>query len=141
MIRNPFPGPKPYRASDREHFFGRDEIAHRLSSLILASRCITVYGPSGAGKSSLLHASIIPKLVATRDARVVRVDGWPEGEKPARWLLRAMHDGLGFGDPPDDLPPGDAVLAAAKRAARASSRMLVICLDQLEQLFYADRSL
>jgi WD40 repeat protein len=141
MIRNPFPGPKPYRASDRGDFFGRDEVYDRLSRLILASRCVTVYGPSGAGKSSLLQALILPRLVESHDARVVRVDGWPEREDPTRWFSQAMHTGLGFGDPSDDLSPSSAVLTAAKRAARGSSRMMVICLDQLEQLLYTGRSL
>jgi WD40 repeat protein len=139
-VQNPFPGPKPYRAADRSHFFGRDDVAYRLSRLILASRCVTVHGPSGAGKSSLLQASILPGLAESEDARVLYVDGWPDHEDPTRWLAQAMYTGLAFGAPPQDLSPGDAVLAAAKRAARASSRMLVVYLDQLEQLLYVGRS-
>src|SRR5262245_49127871 len=115
---NPFPGPKPYRAADRAQFFGRDDVSYRLSQLVLASRCVTVHGPSGAGKSSLLQASVLPRLVESHEARVVRVDGWPEREDPTRWLAQAMYAGLGYGDPPGDLAPKDAVLGAMKRAAR-----------------------
>src|SRR5262249_2359441 len=43
---NPFPGPKPYRASDQERFFGREQLAARLVDDVLANRCVTVYGPS-----------------------------------------------------------------------------------------------
>src|SRR5262249_17710365 len=35
--------------------------------------------------------------------------------------------------------PHDAVLDAAKRAARGSSRLMIVCLDQVEQLLYVDR--
>ena len=54
MTRNPFPGPQPYRASDRERFHGREDMSFKLTASILANRCVTVHGPSGAGKSSLV---------------------------------------------------------------------------------------
>lgn len=140
MTRNPFPGPQPYRASDRERFHGREDMSFKLEASILANRCVTVHGPSGAGKSSLVQASVLPSLAESQDARVVRVDGWPEGEDPVLWLALSMFTDLKLGDVTLGLAPSDAVLAAAKRAARASSRLMVVYLDQLEQLFYTGRS-
>jgi WD40 repeat protein len=139
-MNNPFPGPQPYRASDRERFFGRSDVAYKLQGSILANRCVTVYGPSGAGKSSLLQASVFPSLAERHDARVARVDAWPEGEDPTRWLATTLFDAVGFVELPPDTPPRDVVLATAKAAARASSRLLVIYLDQLEQLLYVGRT-
>jgi WD40 repeat protein len=140
LPRNPFPGPQPYRASDRARFFGREEMAYHLEGTILANACVTVYGPSGAGKSSLVQAAVLPALVDAHDVRVVRVDAWPEDQDPATWLADAAYGALGLGARPADLGPGDALLAAAERAALRSSRVVLIYLDQLEQLLHAGRS-
>jgi WD40 repeat protein len=140
MIKNPFPGPQPYRASDRQRFYGREDISYKLECSLLTNRCITVYGPSGAGKSSLVQASVLPSLIEYQDVRVVRVDGWPEGEDPTRWIANAMYTDLRLGEVPADVPSTEAVLAGARRAARGSSRLMIIYLDQLEQLLYMNRS-
>lgn len=139
MIRNPFPGPLPYRAEDRARFHGRDELSIALRDMILAHRCVTVYGPSGAGKSSLLRASVIPALIDAHEVRVARVDGWPAGEDPTRWLASAMYRDLDLGDLPDDIPAGEAILLAARRAARRAARLTLVVLDQVEQLLYLGR--
>jgi WD40 repeat protein len=139
MIENPFPGPQPYRAADRDRFHGREDASRKLSGLILGGRCVTVYGSSGAGKSSLLQASVIPDLIDAHDVRVVRIDRWPEGQEPTRWLVTAMYDELGLGEPPPDLTPAEAILWAAKRVARSSSRLMLVYLDQMEQLLYPGR--
>jgi WD40 repeat protein len=138
--KNPFPGPQPYRASDRDRFYGREELSYRLEDNVIANRCVTVYGPSGAGKTSVMQASVLPRLVESREISVVRVDSWPEAEAPSRWLASAIYDQLGFGAVPEDLSPDEAIEAAAKRVARRSSRLLVVYLDQMEQLLYASRS-
>lgn len=137
---NPFPGPQPYRASDRGRFYGRETLAAKLEASILANRCVTVHGPSGAGKSSLVQASVLPTLIEAHDARAVRIDGWPENEDPVLWLALSMFSDLKLGEVTLGLGPAEAVTAAAKRAARASSRLMVVYLDQLEQLFYPGRS-
>ncbi|WP_437675033.1 nSTAND1 domain-containing NTPase [Sorangium sp. So ce131] len=140
LVTNPFPGPRPYRASDRGRFYGREEISYRLQGRLLASRCVTVYGPSGAGKSSLMQASVIPALVDAQDISVARVDAWPEDEEPTRWLVQAVYVDLDLGEPPEGVSAEDALLAAARRAARRSSRITLLYLDQIEQLLYASRS-
>jgi WD40 repeat protein len=140
MTTNPFPGPQPYRAADRDRFFGRADMAHKLRGSILASRCVTVHGPSGAGKSSLMQAAVLPTLAEKNDARLIRVDSWPEGEEPTKWLAAAMHAEFGLGDLPTDELAKEAVFRTARGAARASSRPLVIYLDQLEQLLFMGRT-
>ncbi|WP_437941068.1 nSTAND1 domain-containing NTPase [Sorangium sp. So ce341] len=140
LVINPFPGPQPYRASDRARFYGREDMSYHLQGSLLANRCITVYGPSGAGKSSLMQAAVIPALVDDQDISVARVDGWPEDQEPTRWLSQAVYADLGLGEPPADMSAEDALFAAAKRAARRSSRIMLLYLDQIEQLLYASRS-
>ncbi|AUX36286.1 MULTISPECIES: hypothetical protein [Sorangium] len=137
---NPFPGPQPYRAADRERFHGREELSYRLEASVLANRCVTVYGPSGAGKSSLMQASVIPSLVDTQRIRVVRIDAWPENKEPTQWLADAVYTALSFGERPADLPAEEALLSAAQRAGRKSPRIVLLYLDQIEQLLYPSRS-
>ena len=139
MIHNPFPGPQPYRATDRARFFGRHEASQKIEGMLLAGRCTTVYGPSGAGKSSLVQASVLPRLVDMRDVRIVRVDGWPEDQEPTSWLAAAIYDQLCLGELPGDLTPREAILTAAKRVSRGSSRLMIVYLDQIEQLLYPNR--
>lgn len=141
MGTNPFPGPQPYRAADRDRFFGRADMAHKLRGSVLASRCMTVHGPSGAGKSSLMQAAVLPMLSERNDARIIRVDGWPEGEEPTKWLATAISGEFAMHSIPEDEPPRETVFKMVRGAARASSRPLVIYLDQLEQLLFAHRTL
>jgi WD40 repeat protein len=131
----------PYRASDRGRFYGREEMSRRLEGSILASRCVTVYGPSGAGKSSIVQASVLPGLIESEGVRVTRVDAWPEGQDPTRWLASTVYGDLNLGDLPDGMEPREAVLTAARRAARGSPRLMIVYLDQLEQLLYPGRTL
>lgn len=131
----------PYRASDRDRFYGREEMSRRLEGSVLANRCVTVYGPSGAGKSSIVQASVLPALIESEGVRVARVDAWPEGQDPTRWLASALYGDLNLGELPDGVPPSEAVVTAARRAARGSPRLMIVYLDQLEQLLYPGRTL
>ena len=139
-MKNPFPGPQPYRAADRDRFFGRIAFAHKLEGSLLANRCVTVYGPSGAGKSSLLQAAVFPRLVDKDDVRLVRVDAWPEGEEPTKWLATALQTELGQSASLPDIAAKNAIFQAVRSAARSSPRLLVVYLDQLEQLLFSTRT-
>lgn len=139
VLQNPFPGPQPYRAADRERFHGREDLSYRLTGSVLANRCVTVHGPSGAGKSSLLQASVIPELVHAQGLRVARVDGWPEDRDPTTWLADSLYPELALGERPPGVPAGEALLQAAQRAARKSPRLVLVYLDQIEQLLYPGR--
>jgi WD40 repeat protein len=58
----PYVGPRSFRKDQREFFFGRDEEADELVSVITAHPAVLLYSQSGAGKTSLLNAKLIPKL-------------------------------------------------------------------------------
>ncbi|WP_437572710.1 nSTAND1 domain-containing NTPase [Sorangium sp. So ce542] len=136
---NPFPGPQPYRAADRGYFFGREELTKKLAHRLMAHPCTTVFGPSGAGKSSLMQAGVIPLLEEAHDFRVVSVDGWPPGEAPLSWLVRAVFDDLELGDAPEGTARIEALDEAVSLAERRSERPILIYLDQLEQLLFPGR--
>jgi len=58
----PYVGPRSFRKEQRQFFFGRDEEADELVSIITAHSAVLFYSQSGAGKTSLLNAKLIPKL-------------------------------------------------------------------------------
>jgi WD40 repeat protein len=58
----PYVGPRSFRKEQRAFFFGRDEEADELVSIITAHSAVLLYSQSGAGKTSLLNAKLIPKL-------------------------------------------------------------------------------
>ncbi len=59
---NPYVGPRPFERNDSGRFFGRDQEASELLSLIVANRIVVLYAPSGAGKTSLLNAQVVSML-------------------------------------------------------------------------------
>lgn len=63
-IIEPYVGPRPFErtSADRARFFGRDEEAGEILSLVTAHPVVLVYAQSGAGKTSLLNALLIPML-------------------------------------------------------------------------------
>lgn len=140
ILVNPFPGPQPYRASDRDRFYGREEVAHELSSTILAHRCVTLFGPSGAGKSSVMQAAVLPVLDEDYDFRHVSIEGWPLNEAPVRWLLESLTTQLRLPPPDVELGLVELVDLTVKQAFRRSDRPILIYLDQIEQLLLPSRA-
>ncbi|WP_267146703.1 nSTAND1 domain-containing NTPase [Pyxidicoccus xibeiensis] len=138
---NPFQGPQPYRAADRERFFGREETIRKLANRILAHPCVTLFGPSGAGKSSVMQAGVIPLLEELHEFRTVRIDGWLADEPPLCRLVEAMHAALDLGPVIPELQPLAALDAAVELAVLRSDRPILIYLDQLEQVFFPGRRL
>src|SRR5688572_17375244 len=59
---NPFPGLRPYQASESDLFFGRDEQIEELLGRLRERRLVAVVGASGSGKSSLVRAGVVPAL-------------------------------------------------------------------------------
>ncbi len=139
-ITNPFPGPQPYKASDRARFYGRDAVARKLGSTILAHRCVALFGPSGAGKSSVMQAAVLPELDDEYDFRHVTVDSWPTEDDPLAWLLDSLYTQLKLVPQPSGQSLGESVDWTIKQAFRRSDRPILIYLDQIEQLLLPHRS-
>ena len=56
----PYVGPRPFEAGDRDRFFGRERETYEVSSLILANKLFVLYAVSGARKTSLVKAGVLP---------------------------------------------------------------------------------
>ncbi len=60
--QNPYKGLKSYNESDRELFYGRDQVVKDLQAKIPGNRLMVITGPSGSGKSSVIKAGLLPRL-------------------------------------------------------------------------------
>jgi hypothetical protein len=58
----PYVGPRPFEEHDGRLFFGRDQEASELVSLITAHPVVLLYAQSGAGKTSLVKAALMALL-------------------------------------------------------------------------------
>jgi WD40 repeat protein len=107
-VRQPFRGLSPFRAEEREFFFGRDGLVQKLLQKLTADNFLAVLGPSGSGKSSLVLAGLAPALkTQTPDIQVV-----------------------------EDLTPGSAPLDQLKvRQSRLGPGCVLYIVDQFEELF------
>ncbi len=66
ILPNPYVGPRMFTRADQDRFFGRENEARELLSLVVSQRLVLFYAQSGAGKSSLIHARLVPKLQERR---------------------------------------------------------------------------
>ncbi|MFW9804936.1 MAG: hypothetical protein ACFFFC_19945, partial [Candidatus Thorarchaeota archaeon] len=58
----PYVGPRPFAIGEKHKFFGRDNEARDLLSIVSSQRCVLFYAQSGAGKSSLVNTRLVPGL-------------------------------------------------------------------------------
>ena len=63
-LKDRYPGLRPFRADEKDVFYGRDVEARELTDLVRAERSIILFSKSGLGKSSLLNAKVCPQLTA-----------------------------------------------------------------------------
>ncbi|HEU4728793.1 MAG TPA: hypothetical protein VFT22_12905 [Kofleriaceae bacterium] len=138
-IRNPFPGPQPYRAADRAVFFGRESDATRFERHVLANPCTTLFGPSGSGKSSLVQAAVEPGLHDRFGYCVVHIDSWRLDQPPIRSFVQALCTAVGQPAPEPTVDPLAAIGEVIARALDMNQRLFIF-LDQLERLLYANRA-
>jgi tetratricopeptide (TPR) repeat protein len=68
----PYPGARPFRQSEQDLFFGREDEAAKLAEYWLDNRLVFVVGQAGCGKTSLINAGVLP-LLANRKAAVLPV--------------------------------------------------------------------
>ncbi len=125
---------------DQEIFFGRDEDAHKLFSLVVSHRLVVLHGASGTGKTSLLHAGLLPRLRQEGFDVVLR----RALKTPEREIREAVGSLLHERKPsPEQEVSGDwamDMLSAdlhrfLKKYIEVLGNPLVIVLDQFEELF------
>ena len=85
---NPYKGLKAYEISDKDHFFGRDDVVQDLFEFVKSRKFTIVSGASGTGKSSLVKAGLLPLLLKQGYVPLMM----RPGEKPMEHLQILMPD-------------------------------------------------
>ena len=147
--REPYIGPRPFKKEERELFFGRDQEADELVSLITAHPVVILYAQSGSGKSSLLNARVIPKLESDDEGFEVLGPLRVQGQIPANftvdkdtniYILNALLSYDQNKDPGrlSSLTLSDFLNQRPKRVNKFNEPApRVIIFDQFEELFTA----
>src|ERR1700735_2609447 len=92
-VSPPFPGLRPFLASDHEYFFGRDHQIHALYRLLTRNHFIAVVGSSGSGKSSIVRAGLLPTL--DQNNRPAKAVAWqPATMRPERDPINQLANAL-----------------------------------------------
>lgn len=151
-------GVKPFEATNRSIFFGRDEDIEGLFNLILSEKLVVLFGKSGYGKSSLLNAGVLPLFQeeeeADRRARVVevRLGSYVDGQtrSPLASVLAKLREKLPdvAADSPDEtldlLYPDTADRPlwyhVKRRQAAGEGGRFVVVFDQFEEFFSYPRA-
>ncbi len=137
LFVRPYRGLVPFGPADRWAFYGREaevaELRDKLAALIERGqpRLCLVAGAAGLGKTSLLHAGLVPALLAERDPVWTCVQLSPCGA-PIAELATALEKVAGLAVPPDE----QGVWAALRGFfARSPGAALLIVSDPLDDLF------
>src|SRR3954463_11334548 len=116
LLRNPFPGLRPYEPDEDHLFFGREREIDDLLRRLATVRFLPVIGTSGCGKSSLVRCGLIPALQSgymVRAGSSWRVAVMGPGEDPIGHLATALDDASVLGR-------GNGQLASTHRVIRAA---------------------
>ena len=82
VLKNPFPGLRPFEAAETHLFFGRDGQSSEIVMRLAQERFVAVVGTSGSGKSSLVRAGLLPLL-----------EGGYMGDAGSFWRLAVLRPG------------------------------------------------
>lgn len=151
-MENPFPGLRPFEASESHLFFGRESASDDLLRKLRQRRFIAVIGTSGSGKSSLVRAGMLPDLygggMASAGSRW-RTAIFRPGDTPINALARALCDTqqAAIADPDLQLAITEATMRRGafglvewtRQARLAAGEKLLILVDQFEELFRTQR--
>lgn len=152
VIKNPFPGLRPFETDEYRLFFGREGQSDAVLSRLQRTRFLAVVGTSGSGKSSLIRAGLMPALRGGMMAgagsgwriAVMRPGGDPIGNLAAELVKKDVLSEAGAGLPDYE---AEAVIEAtlrggslgivdvARQGRLGEHEKLLIVVDQFEELF------
>ncbi|HTT41367.1 MAG TPA: AAA family ATPase [Burkholderiales bacterium] len=145
----PYPGLRPFSASESDIFFGREEQVDKLLEKLEQNRFLALVGASGCGKSSLVRAGLIAALEAGfmgEAGHRWRIADLRPGNEPLLRLAEALLDPRALGaelasttSPAAahaQLRRGPLGLVELVREARLpEGTNLLVLVDQFEEIF------
>ncbi len=137
-MTNPFPGLRPFDASDALLFFGRDEEIAAVAGRLAEWRFLAVLGVSGSGKSSLVRAGLVPLLhqgILPSSVEQWHVATLRPGDGPLNALNQALAAALPIAPAPLIIESTSYSLVEHLRDAIPSKDALLVIVDQFEEIF------
>ncbi len=150
MSTNPFPGLRPFDASENHLFFGRDGQSDDILTSLRRNRFVAVVGTSGSGKSSLIRAGLLPLLhggFMAKASSTWRIAVMRPGNDPIGNLADALvqDDVLGARDEDPEISTiitettlrrsGLGLIEAVRLARIPEKQNVLVVVDQFEELF------
>ncbi|HEU4713309.1 MAG TPA: tetratricopeptide repeat protein [Pyrinomonadaceae bacterium] len=152
VIKNPFPGLRPFETDEYRLFFGREGQSDAVLARLQRTRFLAVVGTSGSGKSSLIRAGLMPALRGGMMAgagsgwriAVMRPGGDPIGNLAAELAKKDVLPEAGAGLRAEEaeavidatLRGGSlGIVDAARQGRLGEHEKLLIIVDQFEELF------
>lgn len=152
VIKNPFPGLRPFETDEYRLFFGREGQSDAVLARLQRTRFLAVVGTSGSGKSSLIRAGLMPALRGGMMAgagsgwriAVMRPGGDPVGNLAAELAKKDVLSEAGAGLSEHE---AEAVIEAtlrggslgivdvARQGRLGEHEKLLVVVDQFEELF------
>ena len=142
---SPYVGPRPFRRTDADRFFGRSLEARDVKHLWIGNQLTVLHGPAGVGKTSLLQAGVLPLLSGELHVEVLPVGGLGHessvrlaAQPPSNsYSFALLSEWARFEEPPT---PGTSIadfLSARVLAASgpAEPLHLLAAIDHFEELF------
>jgi hypothetical protein len=138
----PYPGPRPFKDTETDRFFGRRREVKELASLVRSHHIVLVHAESGTGKTSLIEAGLKPELqrrggcIIFPTARV-RGEGVEPLDHPTKNVyvnnvIARLLDGLVVEESLESL---SEALSALSVRNQGEELLRVVVIDQLEELF------
>lgn len=153
---NPFPGLRPFEASEDHLFFGREQHVDQILRRLRTNRFVAVVGTSGCGKSSLIRCGLAPSLHGGQ--MVTAGSSWRiaimrPGAQPFAQLAMALAEPEVL-DAPGNPPIATAatvvevalrrgqrgIIDSVQQARLQGADNVLVIIDQFEELFRFQRS-
>jgi WD40 repeat protein len=126
----PYRGLATFTPDDAGWFFGREREVEAFVNRMRVAALLAVVGPSGAGKSSFVQAGVLPTLPEGTEVLTVR----PGATPVATLVARVARANITI-DRDRVLADPDGLAAALRTHVAATSKPLVLVVDQFEELF------
>ena len=151
LSTNPFPGLRPFKATEEYLFFGRENQVDQMVDKLAMTRFLAVIGPSGSGKSSLVDCGLRPALhggLMSSAGSAWRIAHLRPGSTPIASMASALaQEGILFSEySPAGLTLTDmcdltlrmsrlGLIELVEQSPLEQNTNLLIVVDQFEELF------
>jgi hypothetical protein len=143
VVRNPFPGLRPFRMDENHLFFGRKNQVNDVLEKLFTNRFVCIVGNSGIGKSSFVNCGILPLLQTKENPseQAWEIINFRPGSMPGIRLMMALEKlSKTYQLPMDQSEKSvedtmNIVFQIAQKFYEKTAKKLLLYIDQFEEIF------